>query len=284
MTILTRNGVFERVSIDHLVVGQTRITWRLRDSFYDPLPYVFQLQIGESGVNTADDWVNVGNTQTNVFQLFDTDNVLRDLAVTPSTHYRVVLTTVSGTYYSPAISCEGRLNRRDWNNARAIVRRELLRCKNHAAEIGWLYKRKKRTAAVTDPVVVDFVTGEVISTAATSGVGTDRLRGYFDPVEFWVSMTLGNRYSRRDPDRGQVDDQTVTGTSIAFPQLDHNDVWATATGDIRYVVHSVQPIVYVRQIPVINQVVLKRASPTDPIYDLALPTTPPIAYSGRLEF
>jgi len=147
-----------------------------------------------------------------------------------------------------------------------------------------LYKRKKRTEAVVDPVLVDFVTNEIISTAKTAGVGTDRVGGYFDPVNHWMHVDLAERYNHRDAARGQVDDQMHTGVCVGMPQLDHGDVWATATGDIRYAVHGIRPVVYIRQVPVIVQVSLRKLSPTDPIYDLALPRTPAMAYAGRMEF
>ena len=281
MTLLTaRDNIFRRVAVDHLIAGCSRVTWTLQDDFIDPFPYTYQLQFGESAVPTATDWQNVGSPETNVIFLLDI-NVVRDVAHTPTTHYRIKLTTPRGTYYSPPVSCEGRLNRRDWLTARAIARREWQRQKNHAAEAGWLFKRKKRTTKIDDPKVVDFVTGDIISTGHTVGVGTDRLGGYFDPSAFWISAQLSERYAHRDAERGMVNDDETIGHALAYPQLDHGDVWCTATGDIRYAVHRVRPVVYHRQVPIIIQVQLKKLSPTDPIYDLLIPTTPPIAFAER---
>jgi len=279
--VATRNSVFDRVAVDHLIEGGSRIIWRLRDDFSVPTPHVFQLQAGESGIAEADDWDDVGSPVTDTFLAVDSSQ--RDFAISQTAHYRVVLTAGSGTYISPPVACWARLNRHDWLNARAVARREALRQRIGAGELGWLFKRRKLTAPVTDPNVVDPLTGEVISTINTVGVGTGLIDGYFSPVPFWIDQTIQPRYSRRDPQRGQVDDAASVGQCLGFPQLDHGDVWASATNDARFTLHKVTPVLHVRNVPVIVSVEMKRMSPSDPIYDLSLPDTPALQTVERAE-
>jgi hypothetical protein len=277
-----RDAVFDRVTVDHVLKNGTRVSWRLRPEFMAPPPFTFQLQIGESGLAEADDWTDLGDPTDDVVYLLD-ETGQHDFAVMPTTHYRVKLTTVYDTFYSPPVNCWGRMHRHDWLNARAIIRRELLRQKICAGAYGWLFKRRKRTEPVTNTAVVDFLTKEIINTQGTEGVGTDLIGGYFQPVPFFIDLAPNDRYSRRS-EQGQIDEQAPIGRSAAFPELDHGDVWATATGDARYAVHRVTTLAQIRGVPIIVAPALKRLSPSDPIYDLPLPETPPLQTLGREEF
>lgn len=279
--ITTRDTVFDRVAVDHLTKDGSRVYWRLRDDFADPQPHIFQLQTGESGVPEADDWTDVGDPVTDVFQAVD--DTQREFAISQTSHYRVVLTTDLGEYISQPASCWARLSRHDWLNARAVARRELLRHRVDASEPGWLFKRRKLTPVVTDPNVVDPLTGEVIKTMNTVGIGTGRLGGYFDPVPFWIDQMPGPRYARRDENRGHVDDIAAQGRCLGFPQLDHNDVWASATGDARFALHKVTPVASIKNVPVVVEVEMRRLSPTDPIFELPLPPAPKLQTVERAE-
>lgn len=284
--VATRDAVFSRVTADHVLKGGTRITWRLNQEFLAtaPAPLTFQLQLGESGIADADDWADVGDAADDVVFLLDEEAVQRDFSVHPTSHYRVKLTTAFDTYFSPPVGVYGRLHRNDWLEARAIVRRENLRNKVRAGAYGWLFKRRKRTAPVTDPGVVDMLTGEVTRTINTAGVGTELLGGYFAPAAFMVDFTPNERYARRSEQQGHVDDTMQLGRAIAFPELDHGDVWVSATGDARHAIHRVRTVAAIRNVPIVVAVEMKLLSPTDPIYELPLPEVPPLQTLGREEF
>lgn len=280
--VQSRDAVFDRVVVDHLMAGASRVSWRLRPRFQDPGPYTFQLLIGESDIAAADDWTPIGTPEVDVVQLFDTTQP-RDLTFSPTTRYRVRMTTSEGVYDSPPVDCLGRLNRRDWLIARAITRRELLHSEKRAGSFGWLFKRRKRTPAVTDNLVIDYASGEVIKTANTEGVGTDRIGGYFAPVAMFMSLGEPNSYPQRDETVGMTDALVTQARAINYPAVEHNDVWATATGDLRYAVHGVNVIAQVREVGILVQATLRQLSPTDPIYDLDLPDVPAIQTAGRAE-
>ena len=56
----TRDRVFDRIVVDHLVRGETRVSWGVLPSFFGAEPYSFQLQWGRTGDPLADDWEDVG--------------------------------------------------------------------------------------------------------------------------------------------------------------------------------------------------------------------------------
>jgi hypothetical protein len=278
-----RNPVFYRVAVDNVQAGGSRITWLVSDSFEGPSPWVFQLQVSETGVDGAADWTNVGAPLTDAFVTYDT--VARDFAVQPLTHYRIVLTDAANeTHISPAEPCLGRLHRADWLRARAMVRRELLQHKRRGGDPGWLLKKKRRTPISTNPQIVDPLSGRVIKTRNTGAVGTARPGGYFTPVAFAMApVAAGPRGIQQDDNRGSIDDQGLLCSAIGFPQLDREDVWISATGDARYAVDSIKPVAFVRHIPIIVQVTLSRIAATDPIYEIALPDLPPLQTLGRTD-
>ena len=53
-------SVFDVVHVSYLIRGGTRVCWQLLPTFADPLPYTFQLQVGQSANPDADDWEDVG--------------------------------------------------------------------------------------------------------------------------------------------------------------------------------------------------------------------------------
>ena len=64
-------SVFDRVVVSRLTRGGTRVMWELLNSFLDPLPHTFSLEVGKTANNQADDWAQVGLSVTNVFVAVD---------------------------------------------------------------------------------------------------------------------------------------------------------------------------------------------------------------------
>lgn len=278
-----RNNVFLRVTVDHLLKTGTRISWRLQPDFAIQENLIFQLQLGESGVSNADDWLDIGNPAANVISFLDTEQ--RDYGQTACSHYRIKATYGSQVFYSPPEGCLGRLNRHDWLKGRAMVRRERLREKLFAGAYGWLFKRRKKTELVQNTDVVDFTTQEILKSANTEGVGTDRVGGYFAPYLMQVDLAPQESYPHRDNDRGMVDDVlTQAARMVAYPEVEHGDIWASATSDIRYAIHKVRVISHLRGVPLFVGAELRAVDLADPIYELDLPPAPPLQTLGREEF
>jgi len=278
----TRNDVFSRVTVDHMLRAGTRVSWRLQPDFARQDTLIFQLQLSETGVPDADDWVDIGDEAINVISLEDV--VQRDFGATPSSHYRVRLNFNGTDYFSPPEGCWGRLNRHDWLKARAMVRRERLREKLFAGTWGWFFKKRTKTEKVQDVNVVDYGTGEVIKSRNTPGVGTDRVGGYFAPFLMQMDLTPQGSYPHRDNDRGNIDDIVTTGRTIAFPEMTHGDFWANATSDARYTIHGTKCVAHLRGVPLFVSAELREVDLGDPIYELDLPEVPSLTTLGREEF
>src|SRR5262245_19796039 len=92
-----RCGPFELVNADFMIEGNTRVSWTMRQNFAAPSPYTFQLQVGETGSNYADDWVNIGAPVQNTYLIVDP--VKRAFGKQLTVHYRVQLTDNNGTVY-----------------------------------------------------------------------------------------------------------------------------------------------------------------------------------------
>jgi hypothetical protein len=107
--------------------------------------------------------------------------------------------------------------------------------------------------------------------------------GYFAPVGFYISIKPAQNYNRRDAQRGQIDESIPQGLCVAFPQLDHGDVIALSTSDTRYAVHATTVVEAVKNVPVIILAELRKLDMRDPVYDIALPTRPPLQTLDRAE-
>jgi len=267
---ITRDAVFSRVSVDHLVGGGSRISWELQKTFTDATPHTFQLQVGHTGASTADDWADVGSTVVDTF--YAVDSTKRVYGKRLITHYRIKLTTASGTYYSKIAATYGLLSQRDWLIAKSIVRKELLRHEKKVSPNGFFLKRKWREGtSIDDHKVVDPLTGEVVKTINTPGKGTSKTGGYYDPVAMFMDLSPETHHIRKDMQgRGTINDVKVTGRAVAFPQLNTKDVWVDATSDKRYFVHSVQHAAEIRGVPIIVNVELRPAAFNDPVYEVAI--------------
>ena len=96
--------------------------WDIIPEFPDPQPWTFQLQVGTTANNAADDWEDVGSPMENSFYAIDGEQ--RVYGMTNYTHYRVKLVTEAATYYSEPTDGRGIFSPHDWRMAREIVRQE----------------------------------------------------------------------------------------------------------------------------------------------------------------
>jgi hypothetical protein len=273
----SRDLVFDRVEVDFLAKGGTRVTWSLFYQFAEPGPHSFRLQAGSTGAAGADDWADVGAPVVDGFQAVDPSP--RSSGRDATTHYRVRLTTPAGAHTSRPAHVFGVLSRGDWLLAREVVRLERLRLREYAGASGWLYKRRRagsippqsdQLAAVTDPL-----TGEVTNSRRPQTVGTEFLGGFFAPVPVELDLERSGLYAARADDlRGTVDDDglVVKARAVAIPALAHNDVFVAAGSDRRYYVHRVRTAAELRSTPLVLDVELRVAPFSDVIYALARPS------------
>lgn len=258
---------FARVKVDYVVQGGARIFWEMNRHFIDPGPYSFQLQIGRTGVQDADDWIDLGTPVVDTYQTFDPDQ--RIFGKTQDVHYRLMLTTLTGVYTSMIADTDGLLIKRDWINYREITRKEMLRHRVHTSINGFLLKVRRygpRCLVCTDPL-----TEEVRKTNCPDCYGTGFQFGYFEPLPAtYADVSLQDNREHRNPQVGMEKQDVISARFIGDPQLYSYDVWVNAYSDERHYMHKITEKAHVRGVPLIYDAELRLAPFTDVVYTVPI--------------
>lgn len=243
---------FRRVSVDHMTRGVSRVWWQLDRLFRDEGPYTFQLQYGRSGVRAANDWTNIGAPIVNAY--FALDPEWRETGYDMTSHYRVVLTTPSGTYVSQATSCYGELNEKDWLLAREIVRKEQVR--NKLVSIpGYLIKPLRYGTACKR--CRDQLTDELTDADCPVCSGTGFETGFHTPVplQCWdLSPQVIQEQVDNNVKGTTRENAYVNARVIGFPALNKYDIWVNASSDERWTIDTIQVAAALRGVPIVYQV------------------------------
>lgn len=264
-------SVFDRVVVSNLIRGSTRVMWDLLDTFTDPGPLTFQLQVGSTTSNDSDDWVDVGLPVTDQYVAFDADQ--RVWGKDNFSHYRVVLSTALGVYTSDPVGGMGILDRRSWRMAR-----EKVRIKQKAMQVGDLGQRgyllKRRWTGQDCPVCLDYQTKEVRRPQCTVCYGTGKKCGYYYPVSC-VWAELGPRSRRAELDggqaRGTIEDVIVPAVMLMTDLLGEDDIWVGDKTDDRYFVHKVQHLEEMKGVPLLANVEVRLIPFTHIAYSIEIP-------------
>ena len=257
-------AVFQRVHVNFIVRGGTYVMWDLYPDFVDPLPHEFQLQVGRTGVQDADDWEDVGLPIENGF--YAVDPAQRTFGMRQPTHYRVQLTTANGTYLSDPTGIDGVLSYRDWRLAREIARKERVRNRLSTAD-GYLLKA--RVGGTRCPVCADLQTDEARDADCETCYGTGLAGGYFTPLPgIWADISPGPAPEERY-EQGVV--AVAKARMLHIPLLEERDVWVNAKTDDRYFIHGITSVVEFRgTLPLIANVRLHLAAHSHVIYSIPM--------------
>lgn len=262
-------NVFDMVHVSYLIRGGTRVMWELLPTFTDPQPWSFQLQVGETGVEAADDWEDVGLPVENT--CYAVDATQREYGKNQATHYRIKLVTSKGTYYSDPTAKSGILQPRDWRIAQEIVRKERLRFK-YSSQDGYILKRRSNGQNCTR--CLDLQTDEVTDPYCPQCWGTGKQCGYYYPMGcIWADLSTKTQRTHVDNNatRGTVSDVVVSGRMLMLPLIESNDVWVSRKTDERYYIHSIQHAAEIRGVPLVANVEMRPAPFTDVIYSIQIP-------------
>jgi hypothetical protein len=259
----SREYPFQRVAVDHLILGSSRVWWQMHPRFRDPLPHTFQLQYGRTGDNSAADWVNVGDSALNVY--YAVDDAQRDYGKLLLTHYRVVVSTPIRTYVSQPVSCQGELTEQDLILAREYIRKEKLRHRK-VSRAGYVLKRRRYGAACTR--CLDPLTGEIADSDCKVCNGTGFQVGYYAPVPLQAFDLSPETIAENQDPQGRLTtrDTVVTARVLGFPMLSKLDVWVDPKSDQRWVVDAVKHTAVVRGMPIVMEVTMRLAPFTDGVY------------------
>ena len=275
---------FRRVSVDHMVRGTTRVWWQLEPTFNEPGPYVFQLQLGKTGLRDATDWVNIGAPVVNGYLAYDP--AWHESGYDLLSHYWATLTTPTNTYVSQAASCFGELNEHDWLLAREVVRKEKVRHKLVSVP-GYLIKPMRFGKPC--PRCRDPLTQEVTDSDCPVCNGTSFEVGYHPPLEMqcWdLSPQTITEHVDTNMRGSTRENPYVSARVIGFPALNKNDIWVNGTSDERWLVESIQISAAIRNVPVIYQVQMGLMAFNNPVYaievggEAAIRRVPPLPIEG----
>jgi hypothetical protein len=270
-------AVFRRLRVDHLVQGQTRVSWETARWFCDPGPWEFMPQIGSVAVQTGD-WADLlDDWAREIFTVLV--GPIPAGGRNPTTHFRVLMRTSRGTYVSPTHGIYGTLPARDWVRARVIVHKERLRFRRAGVVRGWLLKRK-RVGEIPDPAdpaaaVTDYLTGGITRSKDTRTVGTEFLGGFYAPVPYELDADPAGLYEQRDDQRGMVDDDSLVRAAriVHDPPVAHWDAFVADQSDLRFYFHKLEHIAEIGMVPLVSRAELRLAPFDDVIYSVAVPET-----------
>lgn len=262
--------VFDMVHVSYLIRGGTRVMWALKNTFNDPLPWLFQLQVSRVANQNADDWENVGLPVENTCYAIDPDQQNFAQGVN-DTFYRIRLSTTNATYYSDPVGKQGILSVRDWRLAREVIRQERVR-NRLAASDGYLLKR--RVTGQDCPRCLDLQTNEVTDPYCPQCYGTGKACGYYYPMAcVWADTQPISRGLNLDDQnvRGPVRDITQSARMLMLPLIDEWDVWINRKTDDRYFIHQIDNIAEWRGVPLIASVKMRPLAYTHVVYTIAIP-------------
>jgi len=262
---------FERVWVDHLVSGVTRVWWRHHPNFVPVGDCTYQLQISQTGLASALDWVNIGSPATNVFTLTDAETRLQGKK--SRIHYRVLVVNNEKQGVSLPAGTWGLLDDQAWLKAREILRLHEI---NHrqTARHGFLLKRM-RTGTV-DQNAVNPLSGAVIDSRRTQTMGTEFEIGYHPPVPCTCMELTPQEIDEAQSEAGPIRNAVVQGLTSAFPQLDYEDIWVDARSDERWSVEKVKNEVELRGVPLIVQATLQLMPRSDVVYKIPVDAYSPV--------
>lgn len=245
------------------------VQWSIDPVFSGAEPHNFTLQAsGSPDFSVIEYEIPVGNAFS------ATDNLHIKQAFTLDIFYRVKLQDGDGNeYLSKNLAFTGgRYNRRDYVQAREIMRKELLRIRKYTGTHAFLLKRKIHGRQLTDDPTVDPITG-VPLTDQTNGHGSHFPAGYYDPILFSVSVEDDKRMRRMPAEGvGLMDITHQSFRTIGFPIVETYDVIVEPTNDMRYLVKEKEEFYFPATDLILVQVLETQLIPnTDPVYKIAVP-------------
>jgi hypothetical protein len=163
----------------------------------------------------------------------------------------------------------GILDKREFNLSREIMRKEILNLEQMAGVKVQLWHR-----VVFGPICThckDPITGDILDTACAYCFGTGRTPGYYGPYTIWAGFSVYDKDQQQTPDGTGVRQPYAHQVRLVnCPFIRDQDIIVDPCRDKRYFVDSVKTGIEMRRIPLINDVLVKEAPVSDPIYKVGL--------------
>lgn len=265
--VCANDGVFSFLRVWPTFGSGNLVEWELSPHFKDPAPYNFTLQ---SAIFEAPDtdWQDVVGPVADVYFLQDNTTVSTEF--NSWLHYRVKLETNNGTYYSPPISTrETFAEYKDYARWRGMIR-AWQRALKLAGNQGFLLKKR---LSGTPCSCVDPLTGESTDPNCPTCDGTGFVEGYYPAVDCTMAqLERGKLHQTIRPPLGSVvEGNNFVGVMLAFPLLFEQDVWVNRANGKRYFIHTIADQLIWKGVPVVQQVELRLAPLSDPVYKVDIP-------------
>lgn len=253
-------GPFRSFRISPSYLGGFLYSWEVGGGFSDPGPWTFAVQRGHTAEGP---WETISPPLVNVVawhedggkHLYGKSNVL---------HFRAVLRTPAGTYFSHTMQPYGDLPRREYLLAREIIRRECLRARVLAGVECDVYVRS--TFGPKCRRCVDPVTGDVRDSHCRVCLGTGRDPAYFGPHRMMMSFSPDVQHAKQNSEAGTRETKAFEAQAIGNPVLKKGDVVVDRDSDRRYVVGTVGVVSEVRRVACLQRVSFEEAPLSDPVY------------------
>ena len=246
--------MFEQVYASPAVQDMERgtlLAWRMSPKFRPTDPVAdFIIEVSRSGV--ADDWETVADdVDSNCF--VHTDR--KFYAVDYRLYYRLSTEDARGTVTSAVIDVSRRYSPRDARLAAEIIRKETLALR-YSGSPGVLYKRRHWGTPCT--ACIDHDLGTPSDARCPVCYGTGFVTGYHGisadedvahqflryVVSIEGSAPAEVRTENESGAIGTVDPQAVMARAVACPRVDSGDIWLDCATDKRYIVTTIEPVLF----------------------------------------
>lgn len=254
--------IIERLVIAPSFARGFTFSWAVALECSDPAPWTFQV---EQGHTQDGPWEPLSPVLTHQYSYQHTGKVL--VPKDPVLYFRVVMTTPVGTYHSAVRSPFGDLNRADFLQGREIMRNEVVQARLKAGVLCKLWMK-----AVFGPKCdkcVDPITGTVNNPDCPACFGTGIQPGYYGPFDMWAVFSPRKRDKGLKGDGlGVHEDYAFSVRAIGSLVVKKDDVLVDVSSDRRYYINSVENVMELRRIPLIQQFEAREAPTSEQIYRL----------------
>jgi hypothetical protein len=248
---------FDSVTVYHKFYGQSVATWRLNASFGIATPHIYQLETSLAGHVNAGDWVPVTPLTANTDELwFYQAREQKGKLLT--TYARVVLFAGGRKFVSQPTPIGYALDAKQQAYADEVIRKEKLRMQVAGSQRGYLlkaYRYGKVAAKARDPG-----TQEVIDELNEYAYARPFENGYYPPVAMTLDTTIVDGVETVGDGNPNTNNSATPGLAVralAYPPVQHEDIWVDAVSDRRYRVEEPKTVVSIAGQPLVVQLMLR---------------------------
>lgn len=264
-------NVFSKFQAFQANPSKALLVWDLDPTFTPPGNLTFSVQWSRSGHPEGDDWTEIARVQNQTGLSFKAQDLQQHTwATSDFVFYRAVVTLDSGASYSSQVVSPDFMN---FTASEMLIVNQIFRqtaigfTTAMGGICGLLYRRKNwgQVASTVDPD-----TQSIVNPRSAEDFGAGYVGGYWPPFSYCIANVPVDRTLYRadlDTRTGEV----RTALALAWPIPRTEDLWVDGRSGDRYIIQDVQETSVLRGIPLLVNIQLRKAPPTDVCYKLELP-------------